>query len=80
MEYPFQCLEHTGGNPTTPEPSETYNCDTNNPCEPHTIIEGQYFYAHDNPHNFVQCSAHGDCFKMECPDNLVWKDNTCNHP
>ena len=57
-----------------------YNCGNNNPCNPlHT--SGLFYYTHENPHKFVQCSQWGQCYEKPCAPGTRWKQAalTCVH-
>jgi hypothetical protein len=67
--------------PTTSPPGPgRYDCHTRNPCTPDNTADGDFYFSHDDPNKFVQCSDCGHCTVMFCPAGLLWDDiaNTCN--
>jgi len=49
-----------------------------NPCDP-LAEPGKYYYSNCDVHKYVQCSAAGQCYQVDCPVNLRWDDavRTC---
>jgi hypothetical protein len=69
----------TGTNCEQPQ-QQTYNCaDNRSPCTQENIDAGRFYFAHDEPNQFVQCDLWGGCFDMTCPGGLVWNQEyvTC---
>mmetsp|Transcript_20883 Transcript_20883/g.30680 ORF Transcript_20883/g.30680 Transcript_20883/m.30680 type:complete len:87 (+) Transcript_20883:2-262(+) len=66
--------------PPSSKPSvpQCFDCsEGRNPCDPSAV--GTYFYPHCDIQKFVQCSAFGQCFPMNCPGGLQWDEskNVC---
>ena len=52
--------------------SEGYNCDDNNPCTPENAAAGEFYFPHEDPTKFVQCSEWGQCYVMDCGPGTEW--------
>ena len=50
-----------------------------NPCTDENLANHNFYFAHHDPRNFVQCSAHKQCWVMPCPEGTVWSQQylTC---
>jgi hypothetical protein len=61
---------------------QTYNCTDRNPCTPENNAAGLFYFAADDPAQFIQCDLWEGCFEMTCPMGLVWIDSlkTCVYP
>ena len=61
--------------------SSGYNCGNNNPCTAENIQDGNFYWAAEDPANFVQCDEHGGCFVMPCGPCTEWSQEkqTCDH-
>ncbi|ESN97757.1 hypothetical protein HELRODRAFT_177819 [Helobdella robusta] len=59
--------------------SSKYSCVKNNPCTEENASKRKFYFPHDDPSKFVQCSQWGQCFEMSCPASLIWHAtyNTC---
>ena len=73
--------------PVPPEPTSSgdgeggeggYDCDENNPCTPQNAAAGKFYFPHDNPSKFVQCSQWGQCYVMSCGVGTEWDSNVNN--
>ena len=51
------------------------------PCTPENIANGDFYFAHHDPRNFVQCSEWGGCWVMPCAPGTEWVQEllTCDH-
>ncbi len=61
---------------------QTYDCIHNNPCTPENAAANKFYFTHDDPALFVQCSEHGaTCYVRPCANETIWnQDNqTCVH-
>jgi len=63
---------------TKPPNSGVYNCDDNNPCTPENAEKGQFYFPHEDPTEFVQCSEWGQCHIMSCGPGTVWNPDILN--
>lgn len=64
------------------EAVSTYNCTDRNPCTEENTQGGQFYFAADDPNQFIQCDEFGHCYVMSCPPGLVWDHDalTCVFP
>jgi len=65
-----------------PSDDDTYDCGDNNPCTQENIDAGRFYFPHHVVTNFVQCSAHGQCWVMPCAPGTEWNQElqTCDWP
>jgi hypothetical protein len=78
-QYTCQCLPGWTGTLCDQPQSQTYNCTDRNPCTPENIGNGLFYFAADDPNQFIQCDQAGRCYEMFCPEGFVWNRdlNTC---
>lgn len=78
----YLCICEPGWTGTDCDIGPTYNCTDRNPCTPENINNGDFYFAADDPNQFIQCDAFGGCFVMSCPPGLVWDQDllTCSFP
>ncbi len=77
-----ECNEGWTGDTCDTPSQQTYNCADRNPCTPENIAAEMFYFAADDPAQFIQCDLWGGCYEMFCPEGLVWNQSllTCLPP
>ena len=47
-------------------------CARSNPCTPENAAAGEFYFPHEDPTKFVQCSEWGQCYIMDCGPGTEW--------
>ena len=70
---PVQTTQPSGG---------ASDCGDNNPCTAENAANGKFYFPHEDPTKYVQCSEWGQCYIKNCSVGTVWDPDavTCNWP